>query len=291
MIDGLRQALLDGRHAEAWRIYDQLREAGEPGPETHLLGGRAALARGDLHGARTALERALEAGAAGEARGQALLVLGDVRRRLGEPIPAAATLEEFLAGMDAEYPELGRHWRAAGLYNLGLTYRQLHRLEEAVAAYREAAAESGLEALTDLQARSLWNLAWVLTLQGDTQRAREALAESEQIRRDEWARWHQLIGWAFIEAVEGRTARVSELTGRILRSETAPADVRAHACWLLGREALRMGDVQAAINLADGGMAEALNDLGDNRAYRDSVELWQEARRRQMEMADKAEGA
>ncbi|MFZ5815320.1 MAG: tetratricopeptide repeat protein [Bacillota bacterium] len=276
MIDGLRQALLDGRHAEAWRIYDQLREAGEPGPETHLLGGRAALARGDLHSARTALERALEAGAAGSTRGQALLILGDVRRRTGALREAAETLERWLEEMPAEYPNLGAMWRGACLRNLGLTYRQMGELERARDTYRQGAAECRAENLPGLLGRTLRNLAWVCCLLEQPEEAAGALAEAESLCQNESERWHQRLGWAHVELLQGWQPSTTAFSREALaESSTAPADVRAHAAILLGREALRRGDLAIARQCAEQAVDMAMTDRGDSRALNDAAEFRQ----------------
>lgn len=288
--EALHAALLAGDHQEAWRFYQVLCETGQADADSHHMGGRAAVARGDLYNARRALDTALATGATGRTLGQVRLILGEVQRRTGDLSAAADTLERFLAGM-WEYPELGPLWQGSGLYNLGLTYRQLGRLEEARAAYVAAAEECRREGLKDLLGQTLWNLAWVLCLQGDTEAAREALGESERIRSDEWGRWHQLIGWAFVEATEGWQISTTEICKRIMTAQKAPPDVSAHTFWLLGREALKQGDLTIAMTMAEAALEEANSSPGDNRARLDAADLWRNAKLRLHELESDAAGA
>lgn len=288
--EALRTALLAGDYQEAWRIYQALCETDQADADTHQMGGRAAVAKGDLYNADRAMEAALAAGAAGRTLGQVRLILGEVQRRTGDLSAAAETLERFLAGM-WEYPELGPLWQGSGLYNLGLTYRQLGRLDEARAAYMAAAEECRREGLEDLLGQTLWNLAWVLCLQGETEAAREALAESERVRSDEWGRWHQLIGWAFVEATEGWQYSTTEICTRIMKAPNAPPDVSSHAYWLLGRQALQHGDLKIAMMMAEAALEEANSFPGDNRARLDAADLWRNAKLRLHERESDAAGA
>lgn len=290
MAEQLRELLLAGDHHAAWKLYQELHEAGQADAAAHHLGGRAALARDDYYSTRLCMERALAAGASGEILGQVRLVLGDAQRRIGDLSGAVATLEAFLAGM-WEYPELGPLWESAGLYNLGLAYRQLGRLSEARAAYEAAADGFRREHLQEQLGMVLWNLAWVQCLQGDTEAAREALAESEQVRADEWARWHQLIGWAFVEATEGWQHSTTEMCKRILRAADAPPDVQAHAHWLLGREALQQNDPKMAMAMAEAAIDAANSYPGSNRARNDAADLWRAAKLRLHELESGAAGA
>ncbi|MFZ5825047.1 MAG: tetratricopeptide repeat protein [Bacillota bacterium] len=287
--EALRTALLAGDHQEAWGIYQALCEAGQADADTHHMGGRAAVAKGDLYNARRAMDAALTAGASGRTLGQVRLILGEVLRRIGDLSEAAETLERFLAGM-WEYPELGPLWQGSGLYNLGLTYRQLGRLDEARAAYIAAAEECRREGLRDLLGWCLRNLAWVLCLQGDTDGAREALGEAEGFCPEE-DRWHQVLGWAHVEAVEGWQHSTTAMCKRIIEASSASPDVQAHAYWLLGREALRHGDHRIAMMMAEAALEEAKSFPGDNRARNDAADLWRNAKSQLHEVESGAAGA
>lgn len=271
--EALRADLEAGRFDLGWATY-QLMVANEiADAQTHHVGGRLALARGDLHSTRTAMQQALAAGAAGEILGQVRLVLGEVHRRIGELGEAIDQLRAFVDGID-EYPGLRAVWLGCGLYNLGLAYRQRGRIDDARATYRLAIAEFRREGLTDLMGQALWNLAWADCLAGDTTTARGCLGESEAVRGDEVARWHQRLGWAFVEALEGRAQATAEFCRAALADgSTAPVDVRAHAAILLGREALRRGDLAVALGCACQAATLGATDPGDNRALQDANAL------------------
>lgn len=290
-IHEIREAIEAGRHEEALALYHvHMASAAWVSPEMHYLGGRAALAYGNQYGARQALERAIETGAHGELRGKALLVLGLSCRRVGDVVMAEQHLTTFLDEMPREYPQLGPMWRGSALNSLALTYRQRGRFIEAREHYLAAAVEFRQEGLRNELAQVLWSLAWVLCLLEDGAGARAALDESEALRSDELARWHQTLGRAFCEAMEGWQDSTTQRLTRIMQAATAPPDVVAHAYWLTGREAFRQSDLPKALTMAEQAIQIAQTDTNDTRAHRDAIDLRQ-AVLQAMNPKDQAAGA
>lgn len=294
-IEEIRQALLAGNHMQAWALY-QIHQATTEHltADAHHLGGRAAMLSGNLYGARQAFERAIAAGAAGETLGRVRLLLGECLRRTGNLAEAESMLRLFLDGM-SDYPDLGSMWRAGGLINLALTYRQRRRLDDARRAYQDAAAECRQEGLRLYLGYALRNLAWVCCLLGDAEGAKTALDEAEGFCDGAGDRSHQLLGGAFAATVAGDRAEAMDLCRRIFAANDSPdgppVDVLAHAAWLIGREALRKGDLTMAEQMAHQAVDLGQRCGGELRAMLDGADLLREVRRRRYEMEHQTAGA
>lgn len=289
-MEEVRAALEAGRPQEAWALYQiYCTTASTVLPEMHYLGGRAAEGCGNYHDGQRCMERAIQGGATGILLAKARLSWGELLRRTGNIVHAAETLEGFLAESD-DFPGMGLLMRAYGRHNLALTYRQLGRMQLARDTYLGAAEDCRAEGLQDMLGRTLWNLAWVLCLLGDTAGASAALKESESVRSDEWGRWHQLVGWAFVEATEGWQHSTTDRCKRIMSSQSAPPDVVAQAHILVGREALRLGELTEAMAMADRAIDVVVDDPGENRTMRDAIDFRQSVLRA-MKSKEEAAGA
>ncbi|MFZ5827582.1 MAG: tetratricopeptide repeat protein [Bacillota bacterium] len=274
----LRTALEQGRLDDAWTLYKQLHAAGGASAETHFIGGRVALRRNDLFEAKSVLLRALGLCSGGPLLGQIRLLLGEVERRIGEVDEAVAHLQSFLEDV-GEYADLGAMWQGAALYNLALTYRQAGRHEESRSTYRQAVETFRQANLREPLLRSLHNLAWVACIQGDAEEAAQALDEAERLVSGEEARWRQRLGRSFLLATLGHYSKAMDLCGAIVRAEgRVPPDVRSHACWIAGNQALRTGRYDVALAMAEQALHHANQSSNDVRLFHDAAELFRAVR-------------
>jgi len=277
-VESLRTAFEQGRLEHAWETYKQLHAAREVDAEVHYLGGRVALMRNDLFEAKSVLLRGLAASPSGPILGQVRLLLGEVERRIGEVDEAVAHLQSFLEDM-GEYADLGALWQGAALYNLALTYRQAGRHEESRSAYRQAIELFRREGLREPLRRALQNLAWVACMQGDAEEARQALDESDKLCAGEEARWRQRLGRSYLWATLGQYSQAMDLCGAIVRAEgQVPSDVRSHACWIAGHQALRNHRVDVALAMAEQALHHATQAGKENRVLHDAAELFRTVR-------------
>lgn len=277
-IQSLRTAFEQGKLEEAWLEYRQLHAAGETTAETHYMGGRVALLRNDLFEAKSVFLRGLSASPSGPLLGQIRVALAEVERRIGEVDEAVAHLQLFLDDMGA-YTDLGALWQGAALYNLGLTLRQAGRHEESRGAYRQAIEVFRRENLREPLRRALQNLAWVSCMQGDAEEARQALDEADHLCQGEEARWRQRLGRSFLLATLGQYSKALDLCGAIVRAEgQIPADVRSHACWIAGNQALRTKRYDLALAMAEQALHYAAQSGKENRVLHDAAELFKAVR-------------
>ncbi|MFZ5815714.1 MAG: tetratricopeptide repeat protein [Bacillota bacterium] len=224
------------------------------------------------------LLRALGAFPSGPLLGQIRLLLGEVERRIGEVDEAVAHLQSFLDDM-VEYTNLGALWEGAAFYNLGLTLRQAGRHEESRVAYRQAVQVFRRESLREPLRRALQNLAWVACIQGDAEEAHRALDEADALLNGEEARWRQRLGRSFLLATMGHYSQAMDLCGAIVRAEgKVPPDVRSHACWIAGSQALRSGRYDLALAMAEQALHHAAQSGRENRVLHDAAELFRKVR-------------
>lgn len=276
--DSLRTAVEQGRLGDAWTQYKQLHASGEADVAVHYIGGRVALQRNDLFEAKSVLLRALGGCRGGHLLGQIRLLLGEVERRIGEVDEAVAHLQSFLEDM-GEYADLGALWQGAALYNLALTLRQAGRHEDSRSAYRQAVEVFRRENLREPLRRALQNLAWVACIQGDAEEAQRALDEADYLLNGEEARWRQRLGRSFLLATMGQYSKAMDLCGAIVRAEgQVPTDVRSHACWIAGNQALRNGQFDVALAMAEQALHHAAQSGKENRVMHDAAELFQAVR-------------
>lgn len=287
MSQSLRELYSARRLDEAWAAYGRLL-GGEPvSAEDHLTGGLTARLRGDLRGARMALERGLQAGPAGATLGKLLMTYGVVVREIGEPRTAIDYLREFILRMD-EYPELRPVALGAGYHNLGMAYRGARQYIDAVQAYDFAIAEFRQESMHQYLRESLWSQAWALCFLGDGARADEALDESEALCDGSPSCWYQTLGRGFAHAVAGRRTEALHASQAVIDSGEAPPDVMSHACWVAGRVLLDMGQIASAEDLQAVAVTWALKSQSDTRCLQDAQDLKRqiyEAQHRQTEGA------
>ncbi len=277
-VESLRTAFEQGRLGDAWEAYKQLHAAREVDAEVHYIGGRVAMQRNDLFEAKSVFLRAMAAVPSGPLLGQIRLSLGEVERRIGEVDEAVAHLQSFLEEM-GEYADLGALWQGAALYNLGLTYRQAGRHEESRGAYRQAIELFRREGLREPLRRALQNLAWVACMQGDVAEARGALDESDKLCTGEEARWRQRLGRSYLWAIMGQYSQAMDLCGAIVRAEgQVPSDVRSHACWIAGHQALRNHRFDVALAMAEQALHHAAQAGKENRVLHDAAELFRAVR-------------
>lgn len=274
----LREAFEQGRFDDAWAEYKRIHTAGTADADMHYVGGRVALQRNDLFEAKSVLLRALGAFPSGPLLGQIRLLLGEVERRIGEVDEAVAHLQSFLDDM-GQYADLGALWEGAAFYNLALTLRQAGRHEESREAYRSAVGVFRREQLREPLRRALQNLSWVCCLAGDAEEAQRSLDEADELLNGEEARWRQRLARSFLLATMGQYSKAMDLCGAIVRAEgKVPADVRSHACWIAGNQALRNGRYDVALAMAEQALHHAAQSGKENRVMHDAAELFRKVR-------------
>lgn len=277
-IQSLRTAFEQGRLEEAWSTYRQIHSGGDATAESHYYGGRVALLRNDLFEAKSVFLRGLSASPSGPLLGQLRVALAEVERRIGEVDEAVAHLQSFLDDL-GEYADLGALWQGAALYNLALTLRQAGRPEESRGAYRQAIEVFRRESLREPLRRALQNLAWVACMQGDAEEARQALDEADFLCQGAEARWRQRLGRSFLLATVGEYSKAMDLCGAIVRAEgQVPSDVRSHACWIAGHQALRNGRYDVALAMAEQALQYAAQSARENRVLHDAADLFKAVR-------------
>lgn len=271
----LRQLWEQRRVSEAGAEYQRLQAAGLADAETHLLGALAARfqATPDYRQARLALERAEAAQPTGITLGKVRLALGNLLREIGETTAAIAYYEAFINGTDI-YPALKSVGLGVAHYNLGLALRCARRYNEALAAYEIACQEFRANDFPDYLRQCLQNMAWLLCLMGDARQAESALVEAEDLCDSAEARWHQQIGWAYLEAINGERTSALTRCDRIIRAEAeAPPEVVSHAYWVAGQVALTLGQIDQASLLADQAIAWSIRVQDDVRPMHDANRL------------------
>lgn len=274
----LRELYEARRLEEAWQEYQRMLEAGPAEAEAHLLGALTArfLKAPDFREARRALERAEAAGPAGLILGRVRLSMGTLLREMGDTTAAIEYLESFIAGI-ADYPSLQPVCDGVAHYNLGLAYRCARRYDDALQAYETASNEFRRNDFPEYLRQALQNLAWLHCLMANVQAAEAALVEAEDLCKTDLARWHQRIGWAYLEAISGeRTSALNRCEAIIKAEAVAPAAVVSHAFWVAGQVALTLGQVEQAGMMADQAVSWSLRVKDDIRPMQDANSLRRE---------------
>jgi tetratricopeptide (TPR) repeat protein len=261
-------------YSAAWVAYQEAWVQDPDNAEVHLWGARSAKAKGDIYGARWAIDQAHEACPLGAIGGQVRFMRGLVLREVGDIEESIQSFEACIQGM-WEYPELGPMMLGPALYNYALALRQAKRNLDAIDAYRRATDELRNEKSLIHLCMTLHNLAWVACISLLTDVAREALDESEGLCTTEVLRWHQAIGQAHLDAiVDDQTAhRRAVVTCDELISSGAPDEIKSHACWLVGRSALTLNQLDSAESLALQAIHHGARARNDNRCLADAAEL------------------
>lgn len=282
----LRSLYEGGQLDQAWALYREMDAAGEAGPEVHLLGAKAAQYRGDLFGARWAVERVDQGALAGNVLGQVRFSHGYIVMRLGDVPAAVDQFRAFIADQD-RYPDVfgvaeGHVW-----FNLGFSLRQAMQYDEALDAYHRSAAAHRRNGLFDSLCETLHNLAWTACMVGRRDLALASLEEAAPLCTSDYLRVHQSIGEAFAGVLgdESDRKRALEICQSLIgRYDHVPYTVRSHACWLAGRVSLDLGQLDMAEDLAKKATQYAGHDQTESRCLRDAAELLREVRARRMEL-------
>lgn len=278
--DWLRQAYVERRYGDAWAEYRRLAAAGPVPADVHLIGARAAERDGNLYAARHAIDGALGADPQGALRVEALFTRGVILLLIGDSAGALDDLQATVAGLEHE-PNLGAVMLGPAYYNLALAFRQRRRYAEALDHYRVAIERFRAEAMHDHLRMALQNLAWVCCVVQDADGARSALDEAGSLCRSAEAMLLQQIHEAFLgSVVGGECARDAMATCERILSDSGdvPAGIRSHACWVAGRIALQMGQLEAAEALAGQAVTFGLQAREDHHSLLDASELLREVR-------------
>lgn len=276
--ESLRELYESRRLSEAWREYERLQAEGNVDAEAHILGALSArfLPEPNYREARLALERAEAANPTGITLGKLRLALGNLLREIGETSAAIEQYEAFIVGI-GDYMTLAPVCYGVAHYNLGLAYRCARRYDEALRAYETGSAEFRRNDFPEYLRRCLQNMAWLHCLMGNVQQAEAALLEAEDLCKTDHARWHQRIGWAYLEAVSGeRTSALTRCEGIIKAEAMAPADVVSHAYWVAGQVALNLGQFEQADLMANQAVTWSLQVKDDVRPMQDANALRRE---------------
>ncbi|HWI63051.1 MAG TPA: tetratricopeptide repeat protein [Symbiobacteriaceae bacterium] len=276
--DSLRQLYESRRLEEAWQEYQRLLESGAADAEVHLLGALTArrMPVPDYREARRALERAEAANPAGVTLGKLWLSMGTLLREIGDTSAAIEYLEKFIHGIET-YPDLRSVCYGAAHYNLGLAYRCARRYQDALNAYETAAAEFRQNDFPEYLRQCLQNMAWLQCIIGAVQAAEAALTEAEDLCKTDTARWHQRIGWAYLEVISGeRTSALTRCESIIAAEAVAPPEVVSHAYWVAGQVALTLGQIDQAGLMADQAVSWSLKVKDDVRPMQDANALRRE---------------
>lgn len=278
--ESLRMAWNQDQYEAAWAEYQRLIATGEADAEAHFIGAMVGWERGDLQGARWAIERALEAKPTGTLLLRVWFHRGVLLRELGEVLAAVGQFETCLRHLP-QYPELQQVMEGPAWYNLGLALRQAHRYAEAITAYQRAVQIFRTESMTTHLCMALHNLAWAACTLFQKEIAQQVLSESASLCSDGDLKWHQRIGEAFLMALGGpeEQRHAMELAQEMVDCpDDVPADVRSHSCWLAGTVALKLGLWREAEDLANQAVQHAVQARGENRCLLDAADLLREIR-------------
>lgn len=273
------QELYEARRLdEAWQEYQRLLEVGPADAEVHLLGALTArfLPAPNFQEARRALERAEAAGPAGVTLGKVRLIMGNLLREIGDTSAAIDCYEAFLDGI-GDYPSLRSVCIGVAHNNLGSTYRCARRYEDALRSYQTACEEFRQNDFPEYLRQCLQNMAWLLCLMGNAQPAEAALVEAEDLCRTDEARWHQRIGWAYLETIVGEyTSALNRCEGIIKAEAVAPPEIVSHAFWVAGQVALTLRQFEQAELMAGQAVSWSLRVKDDVRPMQDANSLRRE---------------
>lgn len=288
-IERMRSLYADGRHREAFQLYCQMVLVGETDAEQCLIGGLAAEKLGNLWAAKDALESCLEREPGAAILGKARFVLGLVMRKLGKEYEASQLLTTFLDGL-SEYPELRPVAYGQALYNRGIAYQYLCRLEDSLYDFSAACTEFRSEGLSRLLCMALHNLAWVGALFYDSIQASRALEEARPLCDTPNLKWHQRLGEAFLVAIErdpfDKTServyqrRALELCEVIHnhQGDDLPSLIRSQAYWLAGKISLDLGEIDDAYRLGQEAIHSAFEAPAGSRCLYDAADLLRQVR-------------
>lgn len=263
------RGLYEGRRLDdAWALYES---APAEGPEWHLYGALVAYRTGNQFAARTAAEKGLAGDPTGSILGRLRFVAGEVNRTIGDNAEAKRQIAAFLCDV-GQYPELQPIWEPLAYYNLGLTHYQRREYADAIACYQKAIGGLRREGLRDYLRLAIQNLSWTLCLVGDVPDAVRVLEEAEDLCETEEARWKQRVGFAWIALNERDFDNARELAEDIVKSDEAPNDVKALACYIAGRCYLESGYSEQA-NLMGIAALDLAAAVGDSRVINLATEL------------------
>lgn len=203
----LRGLMATGKLAEAWSLY---LDTPSTDPEWHLEGGLVAFRADNIMAARTAAERGMSLWPVGAVRVKLVFLLGEMRRRIGEPLPAIEQFTEVLSMLD-HLPELRPLLRGSALYNRGLALMSCYRPSDALADYQAALVEFEREGLTRYRRMALQNAAWTAVDLGDYGLAQTYLDESEPLLESQEARWRQTAARAWVSQGQQNTEEAMAL--------------------------------------------------------------------------------
>ena len=274
------------RYAEGWALYREHADASPSLPASvHYYGARCARALRNYHGARQALSLAEVAGPTGALLGQIRFTHALIVQEIGEYMTAVTAWERTIQGMHL-YPELAPVMEGPAWNNLGLTQRMLKRYDDALDAYRQAAALMEGEGPAEHLRICLLNIAWLHCIRGDVVSASVALEQAEPLIHSSAARWKHQVGVAFLSLVqkdrEGALGLCNAVAGAV---EALPED-RSHACWLSGKIALEIGQFDMADSLARQAISHGEKARDVNRCLHDAADLL-----RQVNLARTKQGA
>jgi|GEM_PF-1662339 len=273
------RGLIETRQWEkAWGEFQRLKDEGPPSAHLLLMGSHAAFGMRDLFRARHLADQSLAAWNSSDPvklLGLIRFHLGMVTRELGDTHVAMEQFQQFLSELFVKYPELSMAEGKAHFY-LGLTYRQRRDLDASVESYRSAIACFRRDGLPTLLCAALHNLAWLFCHMNQPAEACECLEESDGLVSTHELRVHQLLGEAFLAAIEGKLSLATELCGRIFRmaerGETVLPDEQSQAAWIAAKVAMEQGNLDSAAALADIALTYA-TDAKDSRLINDASTL------------------
>lgn len=273
-LQALKAAFSERRLDDAWALYRQLDATDGACAEGHLVGARVAMAREDLLAGRYAIEKAAAESSTGALLGQIRYTRGLILQLLGDVQAAIEQMQACINGVN-EYPTLGPVMLGPAWNNLGLLLRQSKRYQEAIDAYTTACGICRTESLPTYLCMALHNLAWTACMMGDRTRAQFALDESEPLATTATLKWHQKITQAYLSALGDLDDQrhAMELCQSLISQPDAPIDIRSHACWVAGQVAMKLGQLEAAEDLAKQAVHHASQDRSESRCLRDAADL------------------
>lgn len=185
---------------------------------------------GDMPRALLAAYEALEEGADWPVRGHVLHAIATVSSAVGERMTARkwwSRLLENAKGQNFPPEKLARSY-----FDAAYTSRVSGDRGTAISYYLKA-LELFREVDTQHVSRTLQNLAWTYTLEGDVEQASAYLQESHPISLEGDDLYHQLVGEAFLMAVSGNREQASAVAETLLNAQTTSL-VKAQACYAFG---------------------------------------------------------
>lgn len=219
-----RASLAAGCPAEAAELVERAREAasGEVVHQASALGAQAAIALGDLEGARTLAGRVVEADAPPEVLCEALEVIGRIERNR-DVSAAEAAFERARQVAERNGLEL---WRARALHELGTIDLMSRPRYDRLLAAREAAEATGavsILALVDLHLGAVALALWDTAIAQDA--FRRCVEMSGRMRLSTLGMG--LVHLAAAHAMAGDADAMEDAIARALQADPDAVDVHA----------------------------------------------------------------